>query len=209
MHQITVIGLGTGDFEQLPMGVYKTLKNAPKIYVRTEDHPVLDELKEEGVTFESFDLIYEKHGEFLPVYQEIVDTLKGYAEHDDVIYAVPGHPLVAEMTVELLIEEEKQGNVKLKIEGGQSFLDAVFATLKIDPIDGFQLVDGATFSIHHVNMNNHLLIAQVYDQFSASEVKLTLMDKYHEYNLKACERYYLKRKRINSQQHSVKQQSCA
>ncbi|WP_454538610.1 hypothetical protein, partial [Escherichia coli] len=60
MHQITVIGLGAGDFEQLPMGVYKTLKNAPKIYVRTEDHPVLDELKEEGVTFESFDLIYEK-----------------------------------------------------------------------------------------------------------------------------------------------------
>ncbi len=178
MHQITVIGLGAGDFEQLPMGVYKTLKNAEKIYVRTKEHPVLDELAKEGVAFESFDLIYEKHDEFLPVYKEIVDTLKGYAAHDDVIYAVPGHPLVAEMTVELLIEEEKQGNVQLKIEGGQSFLDAVFATLKIDPIDGFQLVDGATFSIHHVNMYNHLLIAQVYDQFSASEVKLTLMEKY-------------------------------
>lgn len=178
MHQITVIGLGAGDFDQLPMGVYKTLKNAPKLYVRTKEHPVLEELKSEGVDFESFDLIYEKHGEFLPVYQEIVETLKQYAEHDDVIYAVPGHPLVAEMTVELLIEEEKKGNVQLKIEGGQSFLDAVFATLKIDPIDGFQLVDGATFSIHHVNMYNHLLIAQVYDQFSASEVKLTLMEKY-------------------------------
>lgn len=178
MHQITVIGLGAGDFEQLPMGVYKTLKNARKIYVRTEDHPVLDELKTEGVEFESFDSIYEKHDEFLPVYEEIVATLKDYAAHDDVIYAVPGHPLVAEMTVELLINEEKNGNVTLKIEGGQSFLDAVFATLKIDPIDGFQLVDGATFSIHHVNMYNHLLIAQVYDQFSASEVKLTLMEKY-------------------------------
>lgn len=179
MHQLTIIGLGAGDFEQLPIGVYRKLKQAKKICVRTKEHAVLDELTEEGIEFESFDAIYEKHDDFLPVYQEIVATLLGYLETEDIIYAVPGHPLMAEMTVQLLIEAEKEGKVQLKIEGGQSFLDAVFGALRIDPIEGFELVNGTTFSIHQVNMYKHLLIAQVYDQFSASEVKLTLLEKYH------------------------------
>ena len=79
------------------------------------------------------------------------------AKEGDLVYAVPGHPLVAEMTIQLLIEAEKKGEIQLSIEGGQSFLDAMFTTLKIDPIDGFQMVDGATFSVHHVHMQNHLL----------------------------------------------------
>lgn len=179
MHQLTIIGLGAGDFEQLPIGVYRKLKQAKKICVRTKEHAVLDELANEGIQFESFDAMYEKHEDFLPVYEEIVETLLKYIESEDVIYAVPGHPLMAEMTVQLLIEAEKKGQVQLKIEGGQSFLDAVFGALRIDPIDGFELVNGTTFSIHQVNMYKHLLIAQVYDQFSASEVKLTLLEKYH------------------------------
>lgn len=178
MKDITVVGLGAGDFEQLPMGVYRTLKNAKEVYMRTLDHPVVAELQKEGVSFISFDEVYEKHDEFLPVYQEIASTLIEKAEKESVLYAVPGHPLVAEMTIQLLIEAEKKGEIQLSIEGGQSFLDAMFTTLKIDPIDGFQMVDGATFSVHHVHMQNHLLIAQVYDQISASHVKLTLMEKY-------------------------------
>lgn len=178
MKEITVVGLGAGDFEQLPMGVYRTLKNVKEVYMRTLDHPVVAELQKEGVSFISFDEVYEKHDEFLPVYQEIASTLIEKAEKESVLYAVPGHPLVAEMTIQLLIEAEKKGEIQLSIEGGQSFLDAMFTTLKIDPIDGFQMVDGATFSVHHVHMQNHLLIAQVYDQISASHVKLTLMEKY-------------------------------
>ncbi|MBK3496910.1 nucleoside triphosphate pyrophosphohydrolase [Viridibacillus sp. YIM B01967] len=180
MHQLTVIGLGAGDFEQLQMGVYRKLQQAKKIYVRTMDHPVLHELVAEGIQLESFDNIYEKHDDFRPVYEEIVATLLDYVEQEDIMYAVPGHPLVAELTIQLLIEAEKEGKVNLKIEGGQSFLDPIFGALRIDPIDGFQLVDGTTFSAHEVNMHHHLLIAQVYDTFSASEVKLTLMEKYRE-----------------------------
>lgn len=178
MNKITVVGLGAGDFDQLPMGVYKTIKNATKLYVRTLDHPVISELAKEDVTFISFDEVYEKHGSFLPVYEEITQTLIEASKEEDIIYAVPGHPLVAEMTIQLLVAAEKNKEIELSIEGGQSFLDAIFGALRIDPIDGFQLVDGSTFSIHHVNMNNHLLIAQVYDQMSASNVKLTLMEKY-------------------------------
>lgn len=180
MHQVTVIGLGAADFEQLPIGVYKKLKNAKKVFARTIDHPVISELQKEGIIFESFDEIYEKHDSFLPVYEEIASKIISLASEGPVLYAVPGHPLVAEQTVQLLIEAERDGVIELKIEGGQSFLDATFAALKIDPIEGFQLLDGTNFSAMNINMHSHVLIAQVYDSFSASEVKLTLMEKYRD-----------------------------
>lgn len=179
MH-ITIMGLGASDYEQLPIGIYKKLKEAKKVFVRTMEHPVLRVLQDEGIQFESFDHVYEKHDTFQPVYQEIVEHLLEAAQSEPIVYAVPGHPLVAEQTVQLLIEAEREGKVQLAIEGGQSFLDPIFAALKIDPIEGFQLLDGTNFSIHDVNMRSHVLIAQVYDQFSASEVKLTLMEKYRD-----------------------------
>ncbi|AQU77854.1 MULTISPECIES: nucleoside triphosphate pyrophosphohydrolase [Planococcus] len=178
MNTIHIIGLGAGDLDQLPLGVYKKLKAAVNLYVRTEDHPVLTELVQEGVAFTSFDAVYEKHDSFSPVYAEIAETLIDLSEKKSVIYAVPGHPLVAEQTVQNLIEAEKAGRCQLVIEGGHSFLDSLFGALRIDPIEGFQLMDGTEMTSDQVNMTQHLLIAQVYDSFSASEVKLTLMEKY-------------------------------
>lgn len=178
MNTIHIIGLGAGDLNQLPLGVYKKLKAATNLYVRTKDHPVLTELAEEGVTFTSFDSVYEKHDSFSPVYAEIAETLIDLSDEKSVIYAVPGHPLVAEQTVQNLIAAEKQERCHLSIEGGHSFLDSLFGALRIDPIEGFQLMDGTEMTSDQVNMTQHLLIAQVYDSFSASEVKLTLMEKY-------------------------------
>ena len=178
MNTIHIIGLGAGDLDQLPLGVYKKLKAADNLYVRTEDHPVLVELAQEGVTFTSFDGVYEKHDSFSPVYEEIAETLIDLSLQASVIYAVPGHPLVAEQTVQNLIAAEKQARCQLAIEGGHSFLDSLFGALRIDPIEGFQLMDGTEMTSDQVNMTQHLLIAQVYDSFSASEVKLTLMEKY-------------------------------
>lgn len=180
MYTLTIIGLGAGDFDQLQMGIYKKLKAAKKLYVRTVDHPVLRELAAEGIQFESFDSVYEKHGTFQPVYEEIAEKLIEATSVEDIMYAVPGHPLVAEQTVQLLIAAQKEGKVNLVIEGGQSFLDPIFGALKIDPIEGFQLLDGTDFTMHDLNMRQHILIAQVYDAFSASEVKLTLMEKYDD-----------------------------
>lgn len=180
MKKITVIGLGAGELDQLPLGLYRMLKNATRLFVRTAEHPVLKELQDEGLTFESFDSVYESHEEFELVYKEIVETLILRAEEAPLFYAVPGHPLVAEQTVQWLIEAEKDGRIELHIVGGQSFLDPIFNALRIDPIEGFQLLDGTMFKRDDVQMNQHVLIAQVYDTYSASEVKLTLMEKYRD-----------------------------
>ncbi|WP_175989765.1 nucleoside triphosphate pyrophosphohydrolase [Bacillus sp. Marseille-Q1617] len=185
MNTITIVGLGAGDLEQLPLGVYRVIKNSETLFLRTKEHPVVKDLTAEGVTFQSFDDIYEKHDRFEQVYEEITELLVSHAEKGPLVYAVPGHPLVAEKTVQLLLELHKEGKVEVKVGGGQSFIDPLFASVGADPIDGFQLLDGTSLRLQDIHMNQQLIIGQVYDAFIASEVKLTLMELYpYDYEVK-------------------------
>jgi len=106
-----------------------------------------------------------------------VDTLLTKANEMNIIYAVPGHPLVAEKTVQLLLKEGRKKGYTIKIEGGQSFLDSTFQALEIDPVEGFQLVDAFDLRKDMLQLKGHVIITQVYDQMIASEVKLTLMEE--------------------------------
>lgn len=180
MNKITIVGLGAGDINLMPLGVYKllTTNESTPIYIRTKEHPVVYELeKQEGFKYQSFDHIYEKYDNFDDVYHEIVNTLIQATEKSNIIYAVPGHPLIAERTVQLLLNQADNANVHIEFAGGQSFLDPLFQAIKIDPIEGFQLLDGTSLRKEDINVQQHLIIGQVYDSFIASEVKLTLMEK--------------------------------
>lgn len=121
MYPITIIGLGAGDLAQLSVGVYRKLKAASLIIARTAEHPAIQELKTEGVQMESFDHLYEENDAFEAVYEQIVEALILRSETEEVTYAVPGHPLVAEQTVQLLVEKERKGLVQLNIVGGAVF----------------------------------------------------------------------------------------
>lgn len=173
-NKIEIIGLGAGDIEQLPLGIYRKLHEEKRtVYTRTIAHPVIEELQREGIKFHPFDSIYEKYDNFEKVYDEIVAYLLDKAKNESIIYAVPGHPLLAEKTVQLLLE---QSEVQVDIIGGHSYLDDIFTALKIDPIEGFQFIDATSFTRENLNYTNHLIFCQVYDPFIASEVKLTLLE---------------------------------
>ncbi|MBN8194333.1 nucleoside triphosphate pyrophosphohydrolase [Bacillus sp. NTK074B] len=178
MNTITIVGLGAGDLEQLPLGVYRRIKSSSHLYLRTDRHPVVKDLLAEGVTFRSFDDVYEKHDQFDLVYEEIVRELVAASERHSLIYAVPGHPLVAEKAVQMLLDLHGEGKIHVEIGGGQSFIDPLFASVGADPINGFQLLDGTSLKPQDIHMNQQLIIGQVYDAFIASEVKLTLMELY-------------------------------
>lgn len=176
---VHVIGLGAGDLDQLPYGMYRKIKEVAHLYLRTQEHPVVSQLQQEGISYQSFDKIYEKYGTFEEVYAEIAKTLlKEAEEKGKVVYAVPGHPLVAERTVQLLLQQGPARGVEIKIEGGQSFLDPLFASLKFDPVEGFALLDATDLRTDQLNPTIHTVIAQVYDKLIASDVKLTLMETY-------------------------------
>ncbi|MCM3635880.1 nucleoside triphosphate pyrophosphohydrolase [Paenibacillus camelliae] len=184
--KITVVGLGSGDADQLTLGVWKLLQRADRLYVRTKHHPMMTMLDAEGIAYTSFDDIYERHSNFPDVYKEIVDALvaevERLAQHETsephIVYAVPGHPMVAESTVQQLLTRCEENGIELSVRGGESFLDAAFASLKFDPIEGFVLLDAAELDPSQLQPRLHTLIGQVYDSFTASDVKLALMERY-------------------------------
>lgn len=180
MTGLHIVGLGSGDENQLTLGVWNKLKSASKLYVRTEKHPVIETLLQGKIAYESFDSLYENNNTFEGVYEAIVDALitKVKEGGSDIIYAVPGHPMVAEYTVKLLRERCPEEGIPLTVSGGESFLDQAFLRFGFDPIEGFQLLDASDVKPSHLNMRLHTVIGQVYDVHTASDAKLGLMEIY-------------------------------
>lgn len=184
MKHIKIMGLGVGELKNLPLGIYEMIVQSSFCYTRTIDHPVITELQGRGIAFHSFDEVYEKHDKFEDVYEEIVQFLINETESETILYTVPGHPLVAEKTIQLLIEQEKAGNCTIEIVGGQSFIDDMFTSLRIDPIEGFQFLDATSFQKDELQIRQHMIFCQVYDAFVASDLKLVLMDLLpYDYNV--------------------------
>lgn len=178
---IAVVGLGSGGEDKLTLGTLKALEQTGRRYARTADHPAIADLKRREIEFVSFDRLYESNESFEDVYEAIAEQLLGTARSapgETIVYAVPGHPMVAERTVQLLRRRAPQAGVELRLLGGESFLDQAFTRLGFDPIEGFQLLDAAELTREQLRPRLHTVIGQVYDAFTASNVKLSLMSVY-------------------------------
>jgi len=183
MAKITVVGLGPGSWTGLPLGTYQLFQDQQAaggtIFLRTERHPVVDDLRNKGVVFTALDDFYERAENFDEVYQGIVDHLFAQAkERGELVYAVPGHPGVAETTVQKLREQSAAAGVELEIGPGHSFLDELLTRIGVDPANGLLMLDGTSLLSRQLNPSLHTIIAQVYNADVASDVKLTLMEQY-------------------------------
>mgnify|MGYP000604143452 CR=1 FL=1 len=179
---LTVVGLGSGNPDRLTLGIIKKLKEASVVYVRTKEHPVMAALTELGIASQSFDGLYETLSSFPEVYEAITSKLiqeaRAAEAGTEIVYAVPGHPMVAESAVSLLRKRCPEAGITLNVLGGESFLDEAFVRLGFDPIEGFQLLDASGIRRSQLQPELHTLIGQVYDTFTASETKLCLMEVY-------------------------------
>ncbi|SDJ83492.1 bifunctional methyltransferase/pyrophosphohydrolase YabN [Natronincola ferrireducens] len=180
MSKLTIVGLGPGAKEHLTLATFKAMKDHKEVYLRTDKHPIVTYLKEEGINYKTFDHVYEEKQDFQEVYEEIAEILIEKAKEEDILYAVPGHPYVAENTVQLLLEGCKREGIPKEVYPAMSFVDAMFMALEIDPIDGFKLLDGLQLEKQKPDPSIANIITQVYDPFIASEVKLRLMDYYDD-----------------------------
>ena len=117
------------------------IERIPHRFLRTGRHPSAD-LVPDAVTFDDR---YESADRFEDVYAAIVEALvAAAAEHGEVLYAVPGSPLVLERSVRSLLADERVGCTVLP---AMSFLDVAWARLGIDPVEaGVRLVDGHEFA---------------------------------------------------------------
>lgn len=179
---ITIVGLGPGDPELLTRRAWRILSEAEEVYLRTARHPNVDALPIK--TLHSFDAWYDEAEDFASLYVRITEEVLRLGERPTgVVYAVPGHPLVGEHTVTLILQMAKQRGVPVTIVDGLSFIEPMIGALGIDVLDGVQIHDAETIAhMHHPPLNPDVpsLLAQVYSRAVASDVKLTLANQYAE-----------------------------
>ena len=178
---IKIIGLGPGAESALTLGAIKALEEGKNIYFRTEKHPTVDYLRNKVQNFKTYDHYYESSENFDEVYKNIAnDIINKYEAESELVYAVPGHPLVAEKSVFNVIDLCDKKGIKYEIVPAVSFIDAMMDALKIDPIEGLKVIDAFDINNQILDKRIGTIITQVYNNLIASEVKLRLLDYYND-----------------------------
>jgi tetrapyrrole methylase family protein/MazG family protein len=174
--RVVIVGLGPAGADHLLPVARAALDAATRRFVRTARHPAVEQLAADGIELDSFDAVYDRAPDLDAVYREMVRSLLVAADDgEDVVYAVPGNPAVAERTVVLLHEAAARGEVAVTVVAGLSFTDLAWSRLGVDPMArDARVVDGRV--LEHVVLEGPLLIAQCDNAFVLSDVKLTLLE---------------------------------
>src|SRR5258708_3915842 len=189
---ITILGLGPGSWDDLTIQARAVLARAAQeqmpVYFRTLVHPTVEPLKAElpDLALKSFDDFYDESDNWEKLYQSITDTVCDMAARQPLIYAVPGHPLVGELTVQLLLKQARERGLSTRVVAGLSFLEPVCAALELDPFTlGAQIIDATALAgLAHEEIAGKLiptaplLVVQVYNRRVASAVKIALSECY-------------------------------
>ena len=166
---VVVVGLGPGGDEYVTQHTLGLVERIPHRYLRTRRHPSAGLVP--GA--ESFDDVYEQADTFADVYATIADRLvEAATRHGEILYAVPGSPLVLERTVRTLLADSR---IRCEVQPAMSFLDLVYARLGIDPVEaGVTLVDGHEFATAAAGNPGPLLVAHTHANWVLSDIKLAV-----------------------------------
>jgi tetrapyrrole methylase family protein/MazG family protein len=136
-------------------------------------------LRAKGVRMRFMDHHYEKGGSMEDVYASIaLEVVREARVKGEVYYATPGFSLLAERTVQLLLESE---DVEVRVHGAVSFFDAVLSALGMDAVEGILVLDGDRLLERGYGLLDprvDALLAQVDSRLKASEAKLALLEVY-------------------------------
>jgi len=164
-----VIGLGPAGPGLVTADTLAAIGRVPVRFLRTSRHPSAATVP--GAT--TFDELYDQAERLDDVYHGIVERLVAAAvEHGEVLYAVPGSPLVAERSVVALRADRR---VEVEVVPALSYLDLAWAALRVDPLAaGVRLVDGHRFAVEAAGQPGPLLVAQCDTVEVLAEIKLSV-----------------------------------
>ncbi|HEV8637705.1 MAG TPA: nucleoside triphosphate pyrophosphohydrolase [Chloroflexota bacterium] len=195
MGVLTIVGLGPAGPELLTREAHHLIAGADELYVRTRRHPTVAGLPFSG-RLRSFDAVYRRGRALEEVYATIAERLVRLAGRPrGVLYAVPGHPLVGERTVQLALERAAAQGVETRVVAGLSFLEPALEAARLDPIAaGLQILDAASLVADHFDADGRrqpfaarsrwvdptfpAVVAQVDSARLASGLKLALLQSY-------------------------------
>ena len=166
--RVVIVGLGPGPRNTVTQATLEAIERIDVQFVRTKRHPTADLMPKAT----SFDSLYDTLPTFEDVYGAITEAVVAAAlKHGEVLYAVPGSPLILESSVAQLRADSR---VDVQVLPALSFLDLAWETLAIDPVNaGVRLIDGHRFALEASGERGPLLVAQVHADWVLSDVKLS------------------------------------
>jgi tetrapyrrole methylase family protein/MazG family protein len=166
--RVVIVGLGPGPRNTVTQATLEAIERIDVQFVRTKRHPTADLMPRAT----SFDSLYDTLPTFEDVYREITEAVVAAAlQHGEVLYAVPGSPLILESSVAQLRADSR---VEVHVLPALSFLDLAWEVLGIDPVNaGVRLIDGHRFALEASGERGPLLVAQVHADWVLSDVKLS------------------------------------
>ena len=110
------------------------LENTAEIYLRTAQHPTVAGFPA-TLQVHSFDDLYEQLPSFDEVYAQIIEQVLELGKRPQgVVYAVPGHPYVAEATCPEIARRARLEGIPVQVIEGLSFIEPTLTALGIDPL---------------------------------------------------------------------------
>jgi tetrapyrrole methylase family protein / MazG family protein len=166
--RVVIVGLGPGPRNTVTQATLDAIERIDVQFVRTKRHPTADLMPKAT----SFDSLYDTLPTFEDVYGAITEAVVVAAlKHGEVLYAVPGSPLILESSV---VQLRADSRVEVQVLPALSFLDLAWEALGIDPVNaGVRLIDGHRFALEASGERGPLLVAQVHADWVLSDVKLS------------------------------------
>ena len=148
------------------------------VFLRTARHPAAAAVQARR----TFDDLYETTPDRSSLYEAMAGALLEEAlalaasgSGGRVAYAVPGSPLVAERSVEVLRSLAPSRGVAVEVVPGLSFLDLCWERLGLDPVEaGVRLVDGERFAERAAADAGPFLVSHCWNGAVLSGVKLAI-----------------------------------
>ena len=165
---LTVIGLGVNKGD-ISLRAYEVLKQATKVYVRTDKTVSASILKDLEIEYESMDDLYEVAEDFDSLYSSIVDRLLNAEEGS--VYLVDGSGY-EDNSVKLLLSKTEVNIIPSvsRSSGLAHTPDTSYTVRSIYDISSTSTIDPSI----------PLVITEVDNAYMAGELKLILLDRYSE-----------------------------
>ena len=179
---IKIIGLGTGDINDITVGTLKILETEENIYFKVLNDKLIETLNSKNINFKTYEHFYNNKEENLCGINEriVEDLIHTHKKHNDIVYGVLGNPLIDDRTVKLLIDKCKKEKIEYKVVTAVSIIDAIVENLDIDISNGIKIIDSINVDTEVLDNRKQTIITCLYNEFIAKEVKRKLLELYND-----------------------------
>lgn len=176
---IVVVGLGPAGAELITREAWDHLNTQAEIWVRNRLHPALAGLHD-TIHINTFDLEDEQTNQTSEALEGMLGELLTLGE-GGVTYAVPGSPMIADLSVTRLLEAAKKRNMPIKVIEGLSFVSMLSRALGLPITQDWVLADSLSLislEVPDFPPTKPAIITNLTSREQATELKLTLMANY-------------------------------